>query len=164
MMSGLDRGFVVQAGGGETFWVGASPIRVMAGEADTARAMTIMEALLPAGFRTNYHVHLNEDELFYVLEGKLLARCGQDIWLVEEGGLAFFPKGIPHSPGAAGGQPATVLAITVPGGFEKSLLEAGGRSRGEFDAARFLEASRRNGMEAPPSDFQPPDFSEQSVT
>jgi hypothetical protein len=51
----------------------------------------------------------------------------------------------------------------VPGGFEKSLLEAGGRSPGEFDAARFLEASRRNGMEAPPADFQPPDFSDQSL-
>jgi quercetin dioxygenase-like cupin family protein len=108
MMSGLDRGFVVQPGSGGTFWVGESPIRVVAGEAETAGALTIMEALLPAGFRTNYHVHLNEDELFYVLEGKLLARCGQDIWLVEEGGLAFFPKGIPHSPGAAGSQPATV--------------------------------------------------------
>ena len=119
--------------------------------------MTIMECYLPEGFGTTYHVHLNDDELFYVVEGKLRARCGQDVWVVEKGGFAYFPKGIPHSPKAEGDTPLRLLAITVPGGFEGPLYEALPRSMAGRSTLRFIEANRRAGIAPLPPDYTPPE-------
>lgn len=45
-----------------------------------------------------WHHHENEDELFYVVKGRLLIKLRQrDLWL-EEGEIAIIPKGVEHCP------------------------------------------------------------------
>ncbi len=45
-----------------------------------------------------WHHHENEDELFFVVKGKLLIKLrDKDLWL-EEGELAVIPKGVEHLP------------------------------------------------------------------
>jgi mannose-6-phosphate isomerase-like protein (cupin superfamily) len=45
-----------------------------------------------------WHQHENEDELFFVIKGKLLIKlCERDTWL-DEGEFIIIPKGVEHCP------------------------------------------------------------------
>ena len=42
------------------------------------------------------HVHADEDEMLYLLEGELAVFCGQDHWTVTAGSFVFVPRDGPH--------------------------------------------------------------------
>ena len=46
---------------------------------------------------TPLHVHENEDELFYALEGEHVVQVGDEEFHVRPGGLVFAPRRVPHS-------------------------------------------------------------------
>lgn len=64
------------------------------------------------------HIHHNEDETFYVISGTV------EFWLegtsrtAEAGGAAFVPKGKEHTFHVVGPDPANLLTVLTPGGFE----------------------------------------------
>jgi mannose-6-phosphate isomerase-like protein (cupin superfamily) len=61
------------------------------------------------------HVHHADDEAWYVLEGVLRFRIGEEIREVGPGGAVWAPKGTPHAFGnARSGQPARYLLVTTP--------------------------------------------------
>ena len=72
-------------------------------------------------FRGEYHwhVHKGEDELFYVLKGRVRIRVkdGEDV-VLEEGEMALVPRGVEHAPVSEEG--AVVLL------FEPQALKSGG--------------------------------------
>ena len=61
------------------------------------------------------HVHHADDEAWYVLEGVLRFRIGDETREVGPCGAALAPKGTPHAYGnARTGQPARYLLVTTP--------------------------------------------------
>jgi mannose-6-phosphate isomerase-like protein (cupin superfamily) len=60
------------------------------------------------------HVHHADDEAWYVLEGSLRFRLGDEEFEVGPGGGAFAPRGTPHAYGNARRKPARYLLITTP--------------------------------------------------
>ena len=56
-----------------------------------------METRLPAGFSPPLHVHHDEHEAFYVLEGELEIACGSERYSAAAGAFAFLPSGIAHT-------------------------------------------------------------------
>jgi mannose-6-phosphate isomerase-like protein (cupin superfamily) len=61
------------------------------------------------------HVHHADDEAWYVLEGLLRFRIGEDTREAGPGGAVLAPKGIPHAYGnARRGQPARYLLVMTP--------------------------------------------------
>jgi mannose-6-phosphate isomerase-like protein (cupin superfamily) len=57
----------------------------------------------PARWIAPLHLHHNDDEAWYVLEGTLCVRVGKDIVEAHAGSAVFVPRGIPHTywnPGA----------------------------------------------------------------
>lgn len=61
------------------------------------------------------HVHHTDDEAWYVLEGVLRFRIGDDIREAGPGGAVLAPKGTPHAYGnARRGQPARYLLVMTP--------------------------------------------------
>jgi mannose-6-phosphate isomerase-like protein (cupin superfamily) len=61
------------------------------------------------------HVHHDDDEAWYVLEGSLRFRIAEDIFEVGPGGAVLAPKGTPHAYGNAGrGQRARYLLVMTP--------------------------------------------------
>jgi mannose-6-phosphate isomerase-like protein (cupin superfamily) len=57
----------------------------------------------PARWIAPLHLHHNDDEAWYVLEGTLCVRVGKDIVEAHAGSSVFVPRGIPHTywnPGA----------------------------------------------------------------
>lgn len=112
-----ERGYVL--GPGESVLGPGSSVK--AGRASTGGSITLMESHTRGG--APMHVHSREDECFYIMEGLITVHCGDDIFEAGPKSFVFLPRGIPHSWDVKGGNVATLLIITVPGGFEDFLRE-----------------------------------------
>jgi len=69
------------------------------------------------------HLHRNDDEAWYVLEGALRFRLGEDVFEAGVGGAVLAPRGTPHAYGnARRGEPARYLLVMTP--KIRALVEA----------------------------------------
>jgi quercetin dioxygenase-like cupin family protein len=85
-----------------------------------------------AGEEPPLHTHSREDELVFVVEGKLIARVGDNRVEVGPGAYAALPRGIPHTIEVVGDQ-ATLLVSFVPGGLERFLVPKDGKEPNPAD-------------------------------
>ena len=111
-------GYVMPAGTGLTDDPG-----LKASRRSTGGALSVFETSIGTG--PPLHVHEHEDECFYVLDGELSVRCGDESFTAAAGSFVFLPRGRPHRFRATGqpagqpaSQPARLLLIAVPAGIE----------------------------------------------
>ncbi len=109
-MTSFVAGYVVPPGGGL-----ADDPGLKASQRSTGGALSVFEASIDAG--PPLHIHEQEDECFYALDGELSVRCGGDAFQAAAGSFVFLPRGRPHRFWASG-TPARLLLIAVPGGIE----------------------------------------------
>jgi quercetin dioxygenase-like cupin family protein len=83
----------------------------------------LLEITAPPGLETPLHVHYNEDEGFYVLEGSVTIVVGDEIVELASGRHAFGPRDVPHR-FTVGSEGARMLWVLTPGGFENFVEEA----------------------------------------
>jgi mannose-6-phosphate isomerase-like protein (cupin superfamily) len=114
----------------------------------------VVEFLHPAGFATPLHVHHNEDEAFYVLEGTIHGVCNDEEWMASRGDFVWLPKDAPHGYMVVGEEPVRSLAFSIPAGFEQFVVEAGEPAQarelpppGEPDIAKLGAAAEKYGQE-----------------
>jgi quercetin dioxygenase-like cupin family protein len=109
---------VVHRDEGEARWWFESLAVIRATSADTGGQMTIVEVTEPPRAQAPLHVHHNEDEAFWVLDGAVTFEIGETTVEARAGDYAFGPRHIPHrySVGDAG---CRMLFILTPGGFEE---------------------------------------------
>lgn len=69
------------------------------------------------------HTHRHEDEYSFVLEGEITAQIGAEIVTAPAGALVLKPRGVPHTVWNGGVQPARILEIISPAGFENYFVE-----------------------------------------
>ena len=108
-------------GTGEARWWFGTLAEIKATAADTGGQFTLVEITAPPNARGVRHVHHNEDEAFWVLEGDMDLEVGGNQIEMHAGDYAFGPRDIPHSftTGDAG---CRVLFILTPGGFERLIM------------------------------------------
>jgi mannose-6-phosphate isomerase-like protein (cupin superfamily) len=106
----------------------------------TGGAMCVLEEVPPL-VDTPLHVHANDDELFYPLEGEHVFQVGDEELRVGPGGVVFAPRGVPHAQRRVVPRTGRVLAMTSPAGFEGFFREL---AAGEPDA--YARASRNHGI------------------
>ncbi len=123
-----------------SIWFQGGLMTIHADAADTRGDFGLIEISGPAGGEPPRHVHENEDELFFVLDGQLKAFRGEEELILEAGDAAYLPRGIPHT-FRIQSQTARWLLYITPGGFE------------EF----FRELSTPAKNLAPPKSAPPPD-------
>src|SRR3954469_10289278 len=87
---------------------------------------------LRAGEEPPLHTHSREDELVFVVEGKLIARVGDTRVEVGPGAYAALPRDIPHTIEVVGDE-ATLLVSYVPGGLERFLVPKDGKELNPAD-------------------------------
>ena len=63
---------------------------VKAGAAETGSGVSFMEFFTRKGDEPGVHVHEDEDEIFYVLEGDLTVTCGDESFDLAPGASSFF--------------------------------------------------------------------------
>jgi len=114
LMTDFLTGYVVRAGAGL-----AGDPGLKASRHSTGGAVSIFETSIGAG--PPLHVHDREDECFYVLDGALSVRCGDDAFDAAAGSFVFLRRGRPHRFWAAG--LSARLLIAVPGGIEDYFAE-----------------------------------------
>lgn len=110
------RGYLLKAGEG----VPGYGSDVKASKRSTGDVLTLIESRTTGG--APWHVHANEDEFFYVVEGTIVVECGSDVFEAGPRSFVFLPRGVPHTWDVAG-DTATVLMITVPAMLEEFLHE-----------------------------------------
>ena len=97
------------------------------------------------------HRHSREDEFSYVVEGRVGALLGDEVAVGGPGDLMFKPRGQWHTFWNAGNEPARLLEIISPAGFEQyfdELVELGGSTQAEPHELAALAA--RYGLEVDP--------------
>ena len=99
---------------------------------------------VPAGHMPPLHVHHNEDEAFYLLEGEAtLFLPGEEIE-AQAGDYVVAPRGVPHAY-RVGDRPARWLVISKPSGFERFVAEV---AEGAIaDPAGLAETAARHDIE-----------------
>jgi len=111
------------ASDGVTFTMFGASIRLIARATDTDGRFTVFEQTTPSGWGPPRHVHANEDEIVYVLDGTYEMSLGDEQRTVSAGGCAILPRGIPHGFRSVGETPGRFVCVVSPGGFEEYLLE-----------------------------------------
>lgn len=93
---------------------------VKASGRSTEGAISLVDSTATGG--APLHTHRDEDECFFIIDGTITVRCGDNRWEANAGSFVFLPREIPHAWDVVGRQ-ARLLIITTPGGFEQFLRE-----------------------------------------
>jgi quercetin dioxygenase-like cupin family protein len=102
-------------------------VRFMIDGADAAERFSLVEhPMPPRALAAPLHRHSREDEYSYVTEGRVGALLGDEVVYGEPGDLIFKPRDQWHTFWNAGDEPARILEIISPAGFERFFAELGG--------------------------------------
>lgn len=92
----MTKPFNLEPRAGEKIWITGDTVIIRATAADTGGAYTMIEAIASPGNGPPAHLHRNEDETLYVLEGDIEITNGDKVLKAQPGAVAFVPKGTVH--------------------------------------------------------------------
>ena len=69
----------------------------------------------PPGIATPLHRHTREAEAFYLLDGTMTYRAGEEVFHLGAGDFIWLPAGLPHAFRVTGDEPVRFLGLTDPG-------------------------------------------------
>lgn len=115
----------IAAGDGiSDIWWKTGRLTVKAGASETGGAFSVLETDDPQGTATPMHLHHNEDEAFYVLDGEVTVLAGGERIDLGPGDFAYAPRGIAHAY-IVRSERARMLTTLSPGGLEELFVECG---------------------------------------
>jgi quercetin dioxygenase-like cupin family protein len=146
------------SGSGPATWAMGGLFEHLARAADTDGQLGLSLVTQPPGIATPLHRHTREAEAFYLLEGQISYRAGDEHFELEAGSFIYLPLGLPHAFRVRGTSPAKFLAFTTPGGLmdlydevgipaaERRLPGPDGQSP-QVELPKWAEAGPRYGLE-----------------
>ena len=105
-------------------WWMTGRITVKAGPDETGNAFSQFEVDDPLGSAPPLHVHHNDDEAFYVLDGEVTVFVGDERIDLAAGDYCFGPRGIPHAY-LVRSERARMLVTISPSGSEQLFVSLG---------------------------------------
>lgn len=154
--------YALADGDAEAIWFLGTLALIKGVDSGTGGMLATVEFTHPASFATPLHVHHLADEAFYVLAGGMRGICGDREWAATTGAFVWLPRGIPHGYAVDGDETLRTLAITVPAGFDRFIVEAGEPAKERTlppptppDIAKLEAAGAKYGIETvgPPVEF-----------
>ena len=138
-------GHVLGPDEGRTIDLAGVGVRFMIDADRTGSSFSMVEhPIAPRTLGSPIHTHSREDEYSYVLEGRIGLLIGDDVIEATPGELVFKPRGVPHAFWNATNEPARLLEIISPAGFERYFAEAESLfAPGEPDMEAFAALSER---------------------
>jgi mannose-6-phosphate isomerase-like protein (cupin superfamily) len=120
---------------GKAGFLGSIGVRFMVDGDEAGERFSLVEHPMSArALAAPLHRHAREDEYSYVLEGRMGALLGDEVVFAEAGDLVFKPRNQWHTFWNAGDEPARILEIISPAGFERffaELVDMGGVAQAE---------------------------------
>lgn len=83
---------------------------------DTGGALYVFETFTAPEDRPARHLHHEQDEWFYVLEGEYAFEVGDDKFLLKAGDSIFAPRKVPHVWASVGEKPGRMVVALQPAG------------------------------------------------
>ena len=105
-------------------WWKTGRITVKVAGSETGNAFSQIEVDDPRGGGTPLHVHHDEDETFYILEGELTFLVGDKRIDVAAGDFLFAPRDIPHAY-VVRSERSRLLSTISPAGIEQLFVSLG---------------------------------------
>ena len=139
----------------DQLWFTNSRVNVLLSNRDNAIGLSILENMMPHGFSPPMHVHHQEAETFYVVEGTFRFEMDGKVTIAGPGDVVHAPAGSRHSFLAMSPDGGRFLTVTQ-GGFEDMVREASRPAQDGLpeqvapDAAQqqmLADACLRNGIE-----------------
>ena len=136
----------------------------LATEAETDGAYFVLEGKIPTDGGPPPHIHHNQVETFYIVEGQLEIMLGDEVYEAKAGDFVHVSIGTPHRFINRSPTPAKIIATFVPAGdiegfFRESFKETTDRNAPPEQLTdafiqRLLEAANRHDIEIlpPPED------------
>jgi mannose-6-phosphate isomerase-like protein (cupin superfamily) len=135
---------------GKSRTVGVSHTSYKVLTAETAGAMFVMEQANSKQGGPARHLHLNQDELFYVLEGEYIVEVGSERFHLMAGDCVLGPRRIPHAWAFVGKTSGRLLLTYSPAGqmedFFNHRAQLGIRP-GSYASTKDADTMRAYGME-----------------
>ena len=85
----------------------------------------VLEMTLPVGSSAPLHVHDDLDDTWYILDGEMVIRCGEDMSLVGAGHWVSMPRGVPHTFRVVGDHQARILLVHDNATFRDLVRDLG---------------------------------------
>ena len=142
------KGFVVPPGGGAVWDMEpgrSAALKLVGGQ--TAESVMLFEETAPPGTMTGVHLHLDSDEIAYVLSGEITFLIGDKVTVGHPGSCAFMPRTVPHAWKSTGTEPGRVLFLYTPAGAGKLFEDGVGRPIASFKEGEFETLARRHRWE-----------------
>jgi quercetin dioxygenase-like cupin family protein len=102
---------------GPATWALGSLFEQLASGAETGGTFGLSRVTQPAGTATPLHVHSREAEAFYLLDGSMTYRAGEQTYQLSPGSFIYLPAGVPHAFRVTEDTPVRFLAVVAPGGL-----------------------------------------------
>ncbi len=140
---------------GEPLWFLHNLSRILVDGDQTDGRFSLVEMTGASGDMPPLHVHYEEDETFYVLEGRLkLHITGRDPVEVVPGRAGFVPRGIPHAYEVTSPGPTRWLVAMTGTSFARLVRDAAVPATTatlpvdpQFDPEEIAAISARHGIE-----------------
>jgi mannose-6-phosphate isomerase-like protein (cupin superfamily) len=145
--------FLVVSKGGRNGspWVirGITPIEVKVSGKDVGGRFATILVNTPPGRGPELHVHLHQNELFYVVAGRIGLQCGTEKVILNAGDTFMAPMKVPHAYVTLGAETASLLNVFDPAGdIEKFFSEyvKALNTDGPPDRNRMEDINNENGL------------------
>ena len=142
---------VLGPGEGEVYPMGNSRLDIKAGSAETGGTLYCGEVLLEPGYPgPPPHVHDRLHDMFYVLEGVLEVRLGEEVREAGPGTFICVPPGTVHTFSNPGAGFVRFLNFNTPGGWELYMrdLAAGAADGRQLTSEEIGEIASRHDFRA----------------
>lgn len=110
---------------------------------DTEGDIYVFESIRVKEGGPSHHVHFDQDEWWYVLQGQFLIKVGDEIHQAKAGDSVFGPRKVPHSFAKVGEGEGRLLMFFQPAGkmeeFFRKLSEGVARNMSETEQDQLRE-------------------------
>lgn len=126
----IEREMEAAAPAGDTvIWLWGDQMVIKAHGAETGGAYAVLEYTALPGHGAGRHVHQNEEETFYILEGALTFQFDEETVRATVGQLVRIARGRYHAFVNAEPESLRALVILTPAGLERYFEEMGALAR-----------------------------------
>jgi quercetin dioxygenase-like cupin family protein len=112
-----------QAGEGQAWWF--MDTLVLEHPMASGTGPVVLEMTLPVGAAPPQHVHSDQDDSHFLLEGQMVVRCGDQTRLAQAGDWVSMPRGVPHTFRVVGDRPARILLVHDSDSFLEFIRDVG---------------------------------------
>ena len=121
-------GHAVNEGEGRAYnWNGQFFFTMKFAATETDGKFAAFDFITKKGEEPPNHTHDDEDEIFFLRQGTMTVRCGDDVFDLREGGIVFLPRNVEHGYTITSVGPVRMLVMCTPAKFSDRIERDGER-------------------------------------